>query len=528
MKVKLFIVFSFLLTFALNGQKKYNILWLVLEDQSAQFFPMYGDTNVKLPAIEALAAESIIFDNAFANVPVCAPARSTIILGMYPIKTGSHNMRTYNGYREDNQPTINLKSYTPVLPKGAIEFPKYLRREGYYCTNNSKEDYNVKITVGTWDESSIKAHWRKRNQDQPFFSIFNFNDCHESGLWKFGSDSLVVDPDQIFVPPYFPDDSVIRHDLAVNYSNLNRVDAQIGKVIQELREDGLYDDTYIFFYGDHGGPFPRHKSSLKETGLKVPFFVKLPKDLGGKMERSQDLISFIDLAPTVLSIIGLEKPEHMQGKAFLGKYVDEPVDFVFASSDRFDAIYDRSRAVRSERFKYIRNYRTDLPYALPVAYRLQVPMMKRWLELSEKRDLEGYAQLWMRANKEEEEFYDLASDPFELNNLINNEFYASEIARHKKVLREWMMENDDQGAYDERELIEKWSRMAASIQLSPPVQEMSDGQMTISNPNAYGNIVYKTKESDSWRPFSEHQIIPENAKYKIVHIGLEDSSVLEF
>lgn len=528
MKIKLVIVFSFLLTIVLNGQKKYNILWLVLEDQSAQFFPMYGDSTVELPAIERLAAESIIFDNAFANVPVCSPARSTIILGMYPIKTGSHNMRTYNAYNENNQPSINLKSYTPVVPKDAVEFPKYLRRAGYYCTNNSKEDYNVKITDGTWDESSRKGHWRNRRQGQPFFSIFNFNDCHESGIWKFGSDSLVVDPNEVFVPPYFPDDSVVRHDLAVNYSNLSRVDAQISQVIQELKEDGHYDDTFIFFYGDHGGPFPRHKRSLKETGLKVPFFVKLPKDLGGKMERSQDLVSFIDLAPTVLSIVGLKRPEHMQGKAFLGQDVDEAVDFVFASSDRFDAIYDRSRAVRSERFKYIRNYRTDLPYALPVAYRQQVPMMMRWLELSENGDLEGHAKLWMRSNRDEEEFYDLASDPFELNNLINNEFYASEVARHKKALNKWMMENDDQGAYDERELIKKWKKMSSSIVLSPPIISISGGKKEVANPNSYGNIVYKTAASDSWHPFSDDQSIPENARYKVVHIGLEDSPEVEF
>ena len=232
------------------AQARPNIIWLVAEDQSPEFFPMYGDSTISLPFIESLSSDAVVFTNAFSPVPVCAPARSAIITGMYPTTLGTHNMRTYNAYSRDNQPDIGIPSYSPLVPDGVKMFTEYLRKEGYYCTNNAKEDYNFKAPESGWDESSNDAHWRNRPKDAPFFSVFNF--CHESGIWKQGEEELFVSPDSVRVPPYFPDTDVIRHDIAVNYSNLKRLDEQIGKIINQLKEDGLYDNSIIFFYGDHG------------------------------------------------------------------------------------------------------------------------------------------------------------------------------------------------------------------------------------------------------------------------------------
>lgn len=507
--------------------KKYNIIWLVAEDQSPQFFPMYGDSSISLPNLESIAKESIVYDKAFANVPVCAPARSTIILGMYTIATATHNMRTYNSHLHEIEPSIGLVGYTPVMPKHTKEFPKYLRSEGYYCTNNSKEDYNMQISDGTWDESSSKATWRNRKEGQPFFSVFNFMECHESGIWRFGKDSLFVDPKGIPVPPYFPDNDIIRHDLAVNYSNLKRIDDKIGTIINQLKEDGLYDDSYIFFYGDHGGPFPRHKRVLYDTGLEVPFFVKLPKDLmqDKGQTRNDDIISFIDLAPTVLSIAGIEKPDQMQGKAFLGSYIGPKDEYIYASSDRFDAIYDKSRAIRSKKYKYIRNYHPELPYAIPVEYREQMPMMKEWRRLDSIGALSGSSALWMRKNKDPEEFYDLEVDPFELNNIINEANKKSVIDAHRSALDAWLEKCDDQGKFDERELISKWATLKEKTILKAPTISVESELIMAKNEGEYGNIVYKIENDSIWQVYSKPLAGMSDTKlvFKTVHIGLDDS-----
>ncbi len=511
-----------------SEDKKYNVLWLVAEDQSPQFFSFYGDSTISLPALEGLANESIIYDNAFANVPVCAPARSTIILGQYVIANGTHNMRTYKSWAKENEPSISIPNYTPVMEPGVRMFPKYLRSAGYYCTNNAKEDYNFQKTDGVWDESSQTAHWDKRSENQPFFSVFNFNECHESGLWRYSKEELIVDPKDVPVPPYFPDNDTVRHDIAVNYSNLKRIDDKIAVIIDQLKAEGLYDDTYIFFYGDHGGPFPRHKRSLYDTGIEVPLIVKLPKDLQKESTsaRTDEIVSFVDLAPTMLSMVGLEKPDHMHGKAFLGKHKDLANDFVYTSSDRFDAVYDRKRAVRSKKYKYIKNFRTDLPYALPVAYREQIPMMRNLRKLDEDGKLGPEAALWMRETKDVDEFYDLENDPFELNNLIERESLLSEIERHRTALNSWLEETDDQGQFQEQDLIEKWSKRKGEITLKKPVLKQNNGKLEVMVEGDYGNIVYRLKGDEAWMVFSGSIEADKQYEFKTVHIGLDDSAVV--
>lgn len=508
-----------------------NIIWLVAEDQSPEWFPMYGDSTITLPNLEALAKDGVKFTNAVTPVPVCAPARSALITGMYPSTLGTHNMRTYAPTRgETNKPYPNLDipSYSPIVPDGVKMFTEYLRKNGYYCSNGPKEDYNFKKLVSAWDESSKEHHWRKRKDDQPFFSVFNFAVCHESQIWNRGKDSLFVDPAQVPVPPYFPDNDTIRHDIAVNYSNLKRLDDQVGEIIAQLKEDGLYENSIIFFYGDHGGPFPRHKRAVYDTGVKVPLVIKFSenRDAGSIDNR---LISFIDYAPTVLSLAGIQPPKVMQGKAQFGNYeVSDKPKYTFHTSDRFDGLYDRLRAVRSERYKYIKSFDTSLPHAIPVAYREQMPMMRELRRLHATEELNNEQSLWLNTPKPEEELYDLQNDPYELNNLAEKPELQDTLALFRQILKNWIAETHDLGEYPEKELIENWLPDRRQPQLPSMEMDATSNGIALIPGRADATIVWKKPLDSKWNLYTEP--LPKNAPFeaKTERIGYNDSEVLEY
>ena len=388
--------------------------------------------------------------------PVCAPARSAIITGMYPSSIGTGNQRAYHQKRKvrpDSESQLDFPYYSSKLAEAIKPFTQILRENGYYCTNNSKTDYNFKLTDQAWDESSNHASWENRKKDQPFFAVFNFGVTHESSIWNRDKKKLKVDPNILKVPPVFPDDSITRHALAVNYSNLIEMDIQMGKIIDRLKKENLYDNTYIFFYSDHGGPFPRHKRAIYETGTKVPFIVKFPKGFKTDYKRNNDMLSFIDFAPTILSIAGIDIPKIYQGKPFLGaKKSLKKRKYLFTASDRFDELTDRIRAVKSKRFKYVRNYNIEKPHALNVVYRTQMNLMKHLNELNKSNSLSDKQKLWFQVPKRPEEFYDLENDPFELNNLIEDEKFAPHINELKLQLDSWLKNINDLGGIPEKEL----------------------------------------------------------------------------
>ncbi len=389
--------------------------------------------------------------------PVCAPSRSAIITGMYPSSIGTGNHRAYHQKRKvrpDSESELEFPYYSSRLAEAIKPFTQILRENGYFCTNNSKTDYNFKLRKEAWDESSKGASWEKRKKDQPFFAVFNFGVTHESSIWNRDKKKLKVDPNNLNVPPVFPDDSIVRHALAVNYSNLIEMDIQMGKIIDKLKKQSLYDNTFIFFYSDHGGPFPRHKRAIYETGTKVPLIVKFPKGFKTEEKRNNDMLSFIDFAPTILSIANINIPKIYQGKPFLGfKKSLEKRKYLFTASDRFDELTDRIRAVKSKKFKYIRNYNTEKPHALNVVYRTQMNLMKHLNELNKTNSLSEKQKLWFQAPKSPEEFYDLENDPFELNNLIENEEFSSHIYELKLKLDTWLMNINDLGGIPEKELV---------------------------------------------------------------------------
>ncbi|MBD0776894.1 sulfatase [Maribacter sp. ANRC-HE7] len=505
-----------------------NIIWLVAEDQSPDYFPMYGDSTISLPSLESLATDGVVFDNAFAPVPVCAPARSALITGMYPTTLGTHNMRNYKAWDNKNEPLINIPNYTAIVPEGVRMFTEYLRKAGYYCINGPKEDYNFAKTEAAWDESSIenKHHWRKRKKGQPFFAVFNYGVCHESQIWVRGKDSLFVDPSEVPVPPYFPDNTIIRHDLAVNYSNLKRMDDQIAKVIAQLKEDGLYENSIIFFYGDHGGPFPRQKRSLYDSGVKVPLIIKFPKNINAG-SRDDRLFSFVDFAPTMLSWAGIEPPKVMQGKAQFGKFeVLEKPKYTFHTSDRFDELYDRLRAVRSKRYKYIRSFNTQISHAMPIAYREQMPMMQELRRLYKAGELTDGQSFWLHPSKPSEELYDLRNDPYELVNLALRPELRDTLIKMRKVLKNWIKNTNDLGRYPEMELIEKWMPNGKELPLPPLEMENVEAGISLISKKADATIIWRQPNDSVWHIYDEP--LPEGIDFeaKAERIGYLDSEVL--
>jgi len=244
--------------------------------------------------------------------------------------------------------------------------------------------------------------------------------------------------------------------VARNYSNIELLDKQIGERLKELEEDGLLDNTIIFFYSDHGGPLPRGKRLHYDSGLQTPFFVRIPDKLKG--EYDDELISFVDLAPTILSLAGIEPPEYMQGQAFLGKYkAEEPRKYIYGSGDRFDEHTDRIRIVRDDRYLYVRNYYPELPAYKDIKYRRQIPMMNELLRLNALGELNRDQNYWFRLKKTKEEFYDSKTDSLDLHNLINDPQYKDKIEEMRKVMDQWLDETGDMAAIPEKQMfLQMW------------------------------------------------------------------------
>ena len=357
-----------------------NILWITCEDMSPHL-ESYGDSTIKTPNISRLAKEGVRYSHVYSIAGVCAPSRSAIITGMYPTSIGTHNMRTL----QDLSPEVPY--YSAVLPPHVKTYSEYLRAAGYYCTNNEKTDYQFELPISAWDDCSKTAHWRNRPKGKPFFSVVNFMITHESQLWIRNHESLLVKPSDVTVPPIYPDTETVRKDIARSYTNIMRMDEMVGKVLQELESDGLLDKTIIFFYSDHGSGMPFYKRELYDRGLRVPLIVRYP-DKAKAGTWNDELVSFVDLAPTVLSLAGVTVPAHMQGQAFLGdQRAKNQRQYIYAARDRMDSEYDIVRAVKDKRFKYIRNYQPDKPLMQNIQFRLNIEMMKELLVLETRRKI---------------------------------------------------------------------------------------------------------------------------------------------
>ena len=421
---------------------KPNILWIVSEDNSANFVGCYGNSFATTPNIDKLAGKGFLYTHAYCPGTVCAPSRNTIITGVYASSNGNENMRSNYAKSAD-----------------VHTYPEYLRQAGYYCTNNSKTDYNTSgiIPALIWNESSNKAHYRNRPEGEPFFAVFNLNTSHESCLHKQTPiEDLRHDPAKVSLPPYHPNTPEMRHDWAQYYDKIEDMDAEVGELLKELDESGEADNTIVMYYGDNGGVLARSKRFVYETGTHVPFIIRIPekynylfpaKKPGQKVDR---LINFVDLAPTLLSIAGVPIPNYMQGAAFLGQQKTKDPEYTFMSRQRMDERYDLVRAVRDKQYRYIRNY---MPFRITMQhlnYLFKAPSAQSW-ENAFNEGKTNAIQSFPFQPKPIEELYDTENDPWEIKNLAGDPAYTPVLERMRKAETDWMRKIRDVGLIPETE-----------------------------------------------------------------------------
>ncbi len=418
-----------------------NILWITSEDNGPHL-GCYGDEYAVTPQLDKLAAKGMRYTRASSNAPVCAPARTTIISGLYPPSTGAEHMRSMTR-----------------LPAGFKMYPSYLREAGYYCTNNRKEDYNLEKPGEVWNESGRKAHWKNRPKDAPFFAIFNSTISHESKIRnKIDDKDRIHDPAKVRVPAYHPDTPVVRKDWAQYYDRITQMDAISGRDLQAVHDAGLDDDTIVFYYGDHGSGMPRNKRWPYFSGLNVPLIVYFPEkwkhlapadyQAGGSSDRP---VGFVDLAPTVLSIAGIEPKPWMQGQAFAGEYQTPGQPYSFGFRGRMDERYDLVRTVLGKRYIYIRNYMPHRIYGQHINYMFETPTTQQWHDLFHAGKL-NRAQSHFWKTKPAEELYDLQNDRDEVNNLAQSTEHRDTLEKMRRAQQDWERRIRDVGFLPEAEI----------------------------------------------------------------------------
>ena len=527
-----------------SASQQPNILWISTEDISPDL-GCYGDSYAVTPNIDKLAARGIRYTNVYSHSGVCAPTRSGIITGMYPTTIGTHHMR--------------CKGVPPAYVKC---FSEYLRAAGYYCTNNVKTDYQFDPPPSAWDENSRKAHWRNRGKDQPFFAIFNFTTTHESQIRNRSKGMLERiaalkpyekhDPAKAVLPPYYPDTPLVRKDWAQYYDIITLLDKQIADVLKQLEADGLADDTIVWFWGDHGRGLPRAKRWIYDSGLRIPLIIHVPEkwrklampdnpDAVKPDTVNDDLIAFIDFAPTMLSLAGIKIPDHIQGQAFLGSQKAEPRRYIFAARDRMDEAYDLIRAVRDKRYKYIRNYMPHLSRGQDINYMNQMPTMQEMRRLNAEGKLEGPQKQYFEETKPIEELYDTATDPHEVKNLAGDPKYKDVLRRMRVIHAKWVRETSDMGLIPEPEFDEMKHPGGKYEKTADPVFWASKWQpgeatrrITISCPTPGSSIVYRIsgdgQNNSEWRLYTKSVWLTQG---KVLHakacrIGFKDSGEVRF
>lgn len=542
-------VFIVILGFQLPAQtntSKPNILWISVEDISP-LLEVYGDKSIKTPNIDRLASEGITFTNAFSTAGVCAPSRSSIITGMYPVSMGTHNMRTgpHYAYREPENETYktyiqlkdtrgrNVPEYSAVPPPYVKVFTEYLRAAGYYTTNAAKTDYQFNSPITAWDEIGRDAHYKNREKDQPFFAVFNHEVTHESRVFMKKDDPMLSEVEKVHIPGYYPDLPVVRKDVARVYSNIIELDKQVGKLLDELKAEGLLEKTIIFFWSDHGGPLLRQKRAVGNSGLRVPLLVRLPNGAmaGTKVD---DVVSLMDLGPTVLSLAGIKPPAHMHGKAFMGAFkTKEPHRYAFGSADRFDEAVDMSRSVIDGRFVYIRNFRPELPLIYRNNYREQIDMTRTLIEMNQQGTLSGDAAYIFMKTKPEEELYDLQSDPDEIHNVANVAAHQSKLNELRNALSTWQRTVGDLGFVPEYDLVNMMWPGMMQPETEKVIFKKEANKLFLSCPTEGASMAYQVDHEiggKRWRLYQ--QPLPSGSFKKVaaraVRIGYKTSAISNF
>jgi len=498
-----------------------NILWISTEDISPDL-GCYGDNYAITPNIDKFAARSIRYDNAFTTAGVCAPMRSATITGMYQNSIGTMHMRCKG-----------------VPPKQVKCFTEYLRQAGYYCTNRSKTDYQFDPPFSAWDDNGRKAHWRNSKPGQPFFTIINFTMTHESSIRSpKGKKAKLHDPAKANVPPYYPDTPMVRNDLACYADNITRMDKEVAAVLDQLKDDGLAEDTIVWFWGDHGRGLPRCKRWVYDSGLRIPLIIHVPEKfkkytLGNSSATgAQDqLVSSLDFAPTMLSLAGLDIPKHLQGQAFLGPKTEKPRKYVFAARDRIDEVPDCVRSIHDGKFIFIRNFMPYVPYSANVDYMNKMPTMKDMRKLNAEGKLKGSEKQYFKYPRDIEELYDIENDPHEVNNLAYDQKYSKVVHRMRKELFKWIRDIKDVGLIPEPEFDaikrpdDKYETTAPAQFLPGPTATDQPQTIKISCHTQGASIAWRLKGQDKWNLYTKPvQLKPDQTiEAKACRIGFNDS-----
>ncbi len=491
-----------------------NIVLIVAEDMSPRV-GAYGDVVAQTPNIDALAEQGVRYTRVFSASGVCAPNRSALITGVYPQTLGSQHMRTVN------------RDYEAVPPANVKAFPELLRQAGYATGNTAKTDYQFGEPFTVWDINHGNfalppdlALWRQLPRDKPFFAMINLMSTHESrlatldtkGQGAFGPViaglalaraalvSEVTDPADVSVPEYYPDVPLVRESIAQHYDNIHYMDAQVGEILANLQADALLDTTVVIWITDHGDGLPRAKRAVYDSGLHIPMVIRSPAGAGAGGIDAR-LISIVDLAPSILQLAGVPVPDFVQGQSMLGS--ESFRDYVFAGRDRMDQVPDRVRAVRDHRYKYIRNYRSELPYFRPLAFRDMFPVMQALWAGNEAGSLSPQQRFYFVSPRPLEELYDTQQDPQELMNLAGQPSHARTLDRMRGAMDDWLARVGDKSAVDEGDMIESMWPGGEQPMTEAPVIALGERQLVITSRTPGASIAYRVKSRATAGVFSK-------------------------
>lgn len=511
------------------GADRPNVLILMAEDLSARI-GAFGDPVAITPHIDQLAAEGTRYPNTFTTAGVCAPSRAAHITGMHQIAIGAQHMRTSSAPGG---------GYQSVPPPHVKAYPELLRGAGYFTFTDRKLDYQFSGPMSgsgpftIWDDEGGSGHWRNRPDNRPFYGLVNLAVTHESGVfrplgsWPHSVTHLVmqvmralrtlaappveelVEPAAVTVPPYFPDTPTVRADIARHYNNIAAMDAEAGQWLAQLREDGIADNTIVIWTTDHGDGLPRSKRELYDTGIKVPMVIRWPERYrpadappGGVDTR---LVSFVDLAPTILRLAGVPVPGHLHGRDFM---LGEPRTYVYAARDRIDEVPDRQRAVRDERFKYIRSWYPQLPGGHRLAFRDNIDMLRELHTLHAEGKLDSVQRLWFEPPGEER-LFDTTADPYELNDLAGDPAFAAPLSRLRAELADWLQRVGDWSEQPEADMVAGFHPGGEVPVTGPPVITLEGSMLHLSAPDG-ASIGYRVN-GGRWRLYTGPVAVPADA-----------------
>lgn len=527
-----------------------NFLFVVFEDLSPRI-GAYGDTVADTPVLDAFAAQAVLYTHAFTTAGVCAPSRAALMMGLPQQAVGAQHMRTTQGAP---RPGADPLPYLAVPPPHVKAFPELLRAAGYTTTNNFKTDYQLGFGLHAgpftiWDENRAAHPWRGREPGRPFFAMVNIMQTHESYLFDpkqiepddhpFAPTAIGMvrawqrqapdrtDPAAVTVPAFLPDTPEVRRDIARQYDNLHFAERELGRLLDELEQDGLVENTVVVVTSDHGDGLPRAKRSLYDSGLRVPLMVRLPGSGLSRGTRTDELVSFLDLAPTFLSLAGAAVPGWMQGRVFLGEGVGPERGYIHAALDRHDEVPDRQRAVRDARWKYIRNLEPHRPFFRPLGFRDLLGSMRTLWRGHEDGTLPPPVAQYFAADRPSEELYDTWTDPDEVDNLVERSEHAAELARLRRAYDRHAQRVVDGSATEELVMVQHmWGGLEQPSTATPVATAVGSLQSLVC-PTEGASIGYRI-DGGPWRLYTRPFEVQAGAlvEAKAVRYGFRESDIL--